>query len=735
MTSNPKPRVRRTAHNVQCSFLLPHRVHHVTSYPILSPQGATIIIYAHDNGITLLWRGGRRLMPRKDSSSSEIKNGTNGPPNGVPSEDAVMILDSDDDSPLVAPTRASSYIDKPSFEDSSSQSHESPDIIQTLHLVFGSPIHHIAALPVTPCPAEDAPYAGADILKEKMLFAVSSSSSEVYLVLLPLTPPSNESKAREELRSSLAAPLAGNGTWGEQVFTLGGQSQPSDGLALNLVKTKPTGKTESFSSPLPKVVVASHSREASGTLRLWEIGLDEKPKPQSHPRQPFQTEYIPSHLTGISFNPTHSTQILTSVSPHAVRIYDFAKPSFPDDETPGSFPSQGSWLLSLYPPFQRQSSRRKPVLATAWVSRGKAILALLADGQWGIWDIEGANSSGTTLFGKQSTGIKGAALTNFSITGYVEGTSGLRNPTSQKQPASGGDFVPMTPHTRKEAMLSSSGHERLFAIQGGIAVAPLPSRGAATGDESVVMWLGGSEHVVVIPGIAAFWASQERRGKSDGGGVNLFSGTTPTRMVRLDTLVAGLMGERCNGVETIVRLENGGPSRDVEQGVPIDIIIRGEHRLVIVRMGERGPGTKIGGVVGWKRKLGEHTKAFEPTSAIFVHPRPEKPSSIAFNLSVGGSLRAASARAGEAVQDSYQLPEPPQSKPRILPRPRSSGLTFVDQISKAADADEVDGEERNVEEEMLDIMEIDRELENMEDERLQGRKKVFFEEGFDDDAF
>jgi hypothetical protein len=48
----------------------------------------------------------------------------------------------------------------------------------------------------------------------------------------------------------------------------------------------------------------------------------------------------------------------------------------------------------------------------------------------------------------------------------------------------------------------------------------------------------------------------------------------------------------------------------------------------------------------------------------------------------------------------------------------------------AADAsdDEEEAEERDVEEEMLDIMEIDRELEEMENERASGRKHVFFEE-------
>jgi hypothetical protein len=52
-------------------------------------------------------------------------------------------------------------------------------------------------------------------------------------------------------------------------------------------------------------------------------------------------------------------------------------------------------------------------------------------------------------------------------------------------------------------------------------------------------------------------------------------------------------------------------------------------------------------------------------------------------------------------------------------------------LNVAADVadDEEEAEERNVEEEILDIMEIDRELEEMESDRQSGRKHVFFEEG------
>ena len=712
----------------------------MVTYPVRSPQGATILIYAHDTGVTLLWRGG--IQPVRQPEPASNNGSAKKPPNGTSGDEVVMLLDSDDERPPSAPCDGPPkpatpvFVNKPDLEGSVSQcSSDCQNIIQTLDLALGAPVHHVVALPMTPCLPEDAPFAGADVLKDKMIFGLSCLTSEVLLVLLPLTPPSIEHKTRKDLCASLAASLESNGAWGETVFKLGGQPNPSDGLAISLFKTKQSVKsrglgdtsTDPAAMSSTKVVVASHSREASGALRLWEVDLDQEP-PLS-PIQPFQTEYLPSPLCSISFNPTLNTQLLATESTRAVRIYDYSTPSVhADDGLHSAFPPQGSWLLSLYPPFIRQSASRKPIIAAEWISRGRAILALLADGQWGIWSIDEVNLSVSNLLSRQNSGIRDGALSTFSITGYIEGTSGLRNPTSQKGPASGGDFVPMTPHTRKESIWSSSSLERLHTIRGGVVVTPIPSRGSATGDESVIVWLGGSEHVVVIPGISAFWAAQEQRGKSDGGGVNLFSGTTPTRMVRLDTLVAGLMGERCNGVQSIVRLENGSSSKDAEQGVPIDIVIRGDNRLVIVRMEERGAGARIGGVVGWKRKLGEN-KTLEPASAIVVHPRTGKPCSKAFNLSVmpSDSLGARAISARKQSQESVPSQESLQRQ-RLPRRTRSSGLTFVEQISKAADADD-DGEERNVEEEILDIMEIDRELELLEDQRLQGRKKVFFEEG------
>lgn len=755
---------------LESSYNLSRRIHDVKTYPIQTPQGATVLIYAHESGFTLLWRGGRRLKSPSHGRDQLKQNGTS-------SADALMIIDSDDEASQPGLTEEP---DKTEFEEAVPIDNSSfPDVVQTLDLSLGTAVLHIAVLPMAPTTPDAAASGTSTILKERMVFAVSCATGEIYVVTIPLTPPSHQLKTKVMLKKDLLATHAGKGTWGETLTSLGGQSKQSDGLALSLITQKKSSSERSRSrdrdtvetANSTRVVVVSHTREASGTLRLWDVNLGTKPGKNVR-LEPFQTEYLPTPLTGISFNPSHPTQLLAITSPYAVRVYDYSIPSLPEDISEGPFPAQGSWLLSLYPPFARgsvMSTSRKPIIAADWIANGRAVLTLLADGQWGIWDIDGAHppSGGTGgnpgLFTKHSPGLRGAALTNFSATGYLEGTSPLRNPVSHKSPSvpgSAGDFVPMTPHTRREALAASvaGGVERLAAVKGGIAILraqPLRAAAAPTGtDESAVLWIGGADPIVaVIPAMSRFWDAQLRRGS--GGGVNLFSGAQPTRMIRLTDLGAGLLGERCTGVEAVARgnkhrpdlatSSNGSTPVDdapgSTEGLPIDVLVQGESRLVVVRESEDGAHAA-------NRLLGLYKKkriADRSTSAIIAYPRPEKPSSVAFNLSVSrpGNL-GRSTRQRPSVKGLF---EPPAEK--LLPstevdedagvaesarfRPvgaRNAGLAFAQSMNLAADAsdDEEEAEERDVEEEMLDIMEIDRELEEMENEHASGRKHVFFEE-------
>ncbi len=751
--SSPSISLLDAAHLPCSRYSLDRRIHDVKTYPVLSPQGATIIIFGHETGITLVWRGGRRLKPTEaeQPSAKSKQNGGSG--------DAVMIIDSDDDEAPSAPTAP--FVDKPEFEDDGSDAGSAyPEIVQTLDLELGQEVLHVAVPPMTPCTASDA---GPTLLQQKMVFAVSCATNDAFVFTLPLTPPSQESKERQELRTSLLAGRAGKGKWGETVVSLVGQARSSDGLAMTIVKQRTSSSERSKSparprpgtaAPVTRVVVAAHSREASGTLRLWDVAVNAKASSEDRRVEPFQTEYLPSPLTGVAFNPVQNTQLLATASPHAVRIYDYTIPSIPpDDISEGPFPSQGSWLLSLYPPFARgslSSTARKPIIAAAWVAHGRAVLTLLADGQWGIWDIDGSgpstNEGGTSLLSRAGSGVRGAALTAFSATGQLEGTSPLRNPTARRSEA---DFVPMTPHTRRDVLGSSlvGGAERLASIRGNVEVVQLPSlRGTGGADESAVLWLGGADHVVaVIPSISRFWDTQVR--KSAGGGVNLFSGAQPSRMIRLADLATGLMGERCSGIGAVAHFPRRFLDEDDvgEEGLPIEVLVKGETRVVVVRESDHAAAPLF--ERPRKRGVGP-APAKESASAVIAHPRSDRPIQVSFDLSVSkkGSLREPQPQpdpgpsqeslvttAGSSFDSHFAYPqgvpfadEVTLTRSMMVP---DVGLRFAVDLDSAANAadDEEAADDRNVEEEMLDIIEIDRALEEMEEDHTTGTKHVFFE--------
>ncbi|TPX18282.1 uncharacterized protein E0L32_002791 [Thyridium curvatum] len=758
----PSHRVRRTPQNTQYIYNLNRRIHDVKTYPVLSPQGATILLYAHDNGLTVVWRGGKRLKALESEKHGKAgagkQNGAKDP------EDAVMVLDSDDEAPPASADVTSQATKAAEFEERDSDA-DFPEIVQTLDLAFGVEILHVAIPPIAQCAAADTAF---DILKEKMVFVVSSSTADVHVVTLPLTPPSHESKARPELRKDLLAGNAGKGKWGEVLISLNGQGRSSDALAITFDQRKRPNlersrslERKSSGAILARVIVAAHCREASGTLRLWDVNLDQKRNPSDRPIEPFQTEYLPHPLSSIAFNPSRTSQLL-AIDPHqAVRIYDYSIASLTDDISEGPFPTQGSWLLSLYPPFTRGSTTslsRKPIVAAAWISNGRAILALLADGQWGIWDVAGAgpaaNSNGSGLLGKAASGIRGAALTTFSASGQLEGTSPLRNPATQK---SGGEFVPMTPHTRRDVLASTfaGGLERLATIHGGIEVTQLPSSKPGASDESAVLWLGGADHIVsLIPSLGRYWESQAR--KSTGAGANIF-GSQPTRMIRIADLHVGLTGEHCSGIGLVPKPRSHSKDEDDTHehsgDLPVEIIVQGESRLVIVRESEEGlPSVASRLLATKKRKLGP-APAAEPVNAIIVHPAPNKPANVKFNLSIAkrGSLRAPRQTAKSQFQPdltSFDKPargdgaaagadEKPytdevtmtQSMMHHPPQAPGTGLGFAEQLEDAADAedDEEAAQERDVEEEILDIMEIDQVLEGMTDRNGGTTRNVFFE--------
>ncbi|KAK0101586.1 hypothetical protein ONS95_006750 [Cadophora gregata] len=570
----PKPRVSKSSQSVQLGYELPHRVFSTKAYPILSQNGSTVIIYGHDNGVKIVWRGGKKFKPQQPAAAANMKA------NGAGSS-AVISLDSDDE----GDSAKQPFEDKPEFEASEEELnplHPHPATLQELDLWFGTEVLDLAVLPSTILKADSPSWRGVDVLKHKIVFAASCSDNSVRLVTLPLTPPSPASKARPELRSDFTLANAGKGTWGETVVVLNGHQKPSDGVSVTVDIVG--ARSDSKAAADPQIVVASHSREVTGLLRLWRVPL-KSPQPQV---EPFQSISLASPAKSISFNPSLSSQytshLLVAEAVGVCRIYDYKLLLKPNEESSENVAAEhGTWLLSLYAGFpslkndpQAQQAGahtgfgRKTVVDAQWVSGGRAIIVLLNDGEWAIWDIEGVGPNAPQgILGRQ--GIKGGSISEYSLTGYIDGAAKVR-PSGPPQITSS-KFAPMTPGSRKAANpFNERGSDS--RVRGQISVVEVRSSSTtAPSEESILFWLGDT--YAVIPNLAKYWAANAQKTAGSG---SLFGGPSGARMVKLESV--DLQGERCSGIEQIAK------SSTNPAGLLSEILILGEHRYVLLVFGK-----------------------------------------------------------------------------------------------------------------------------------------------------
>jgi hypothetical protein len=560
------------------SYELPNRIHTAKVYPIKSSNGSSIIVYGHEQGVKIVWRGGRPFKPPARPSAADHKKS-----NGA---DNIISLDSDDEAPS-----AQAFQDTPEFEEEEDELDDSrpyPETVQVLDLYFGTDVLHLSLLPASILGADGPKWRNLAVLKQKIVFTAACADNLVRLITLPITPPSPTSKARPSFRSNFVQANAGNGSWGETVRLLGGHQKPADGVAMTLdfaQNTPDNAKANSTSDA--NIVVASHSREMAGLLLLYRVPISSA----SPHFEPFQMVHLPSPAQSISFNPSlsgqRSSHLLVAYTTGACRIYDFKlliRNQGSEDAVAENSMEQGTWLISLYPGFQSNKGDlpasqyigahagfgRKTIVDAKWVSGGKAIVVLLNDGEWGVWDIEGVGPGASQgLLGRQS--IKGGSLTEFGISGFIDGTAKSRSSGTQ---TSGSKFVPMTPGTRK-SIEPFSGKGSSGPIRGQISVVEVPSSSPTNpAEDSIVFWLG--ESFSIIPSLTKHWIANARKSTSG----NPLNSTPGARATKLESI--NLQGERCSGIDQIAK-------GDLSTGLPSDILILGERRFTILTAGQSKP--------------------------------------------------------------------------------------------------------------------------------------------------
>jgi hypothetical protein len=558
----------------------PHSVHSVASYAIKSPNGSTVLIYGNATGIRIIWQGGRPFKP--SSSEPQAK------PNGG-QEDAVMILDSDDEQ---TGSQNAAFEDNAEFEEQEEETEAGnsyPNIVQHLDLDLGAAGLHIAVPQILPGKSASGSGLQPPILDSLIVLAVACSDSTIRVISFPSIPPSPASKSRPIVHSSVIAARPGSGKWGESVISLPTGTIPCDSVAITFVAAEynnaatshdKRGETKTNESNDWHVLVASCSRAGRGQMLLHRVPIivqttNDKPAYTLSTDIAEQRQHLSSPAVKVSFHPdisslSHYVRLLV-VEKSACRIFDC-----------GNLTTQhGAWLLSLYPGFQKDDTSsfstsaiaRKSIVDCEWAMSGKAIITLLGDGEWGIWDIEGATSTGSKgLLARQS--IMGGSLTAFSLSGWLDGQMSKSSTGRQSSITTSSKFAPMTPSTRKVAEpVLFSGRHSVSAMNGGISVARLPpTSSTSAAEESVVFWLQDSYYL--IPNLRAYYEAQARRTTSGGSGSLFGAGSPAGRLIRIEDV--NFRGERCCSITS--RAERTSSKTSIE------IVLAAEHRYLVVPM-------------------------------------------------------------------------------------------------------------------------------------------------------
>ena len=588
------------------SYELPHRIHAAAAYPIKSPNGSTIIIYGHERGIRFLWKGGRPFKPQYSAHNSEEKPKPNGSGN-----DAVMIIDSDDEDPVPTNSMPEKHEGDAVFEKEDGQwdSSEPYDpIIQTLELPLGTGVLHISFMYLP----QEADRTGLDslpkLLSQRIVLSLICSDCTVRLLVLPLTPPTPMSKKRVTMNERGLLLGAGKGSWGEEMIVIssnGHQSIPK-GSALTytlrvleeendvdvegheeMEERRSRHQHGSVSRSRSRsrqyqatgewdILLASHSTDFGGLLLVHRLPLTADGTAIDsmlvNHIPPWQTVYLNTFATSISFSTSlypssRHSQLLITGRKGVARVYDCLAQSECDE---------GSWLISLHSAFETIPGRlpeRKAILDAKWILGGKAVLVLLANGEWGIWDLEGAGP-------KIKNDIRdpsqiGISLDRFAVCGIIARSPELTNKmkSSSGKIESQSQLAPMTPATRKvrqEALFTKptpTSDEK--PARGGLHIIPaVHMSNQRADDETILIWHG--ENIISIPSLLTHWQNKVK------GTDNLFDGGAQGQPKEIKHVNMG--GELRNGVSLMPMTRLVACS-----GVQSDqVLVTGESRLIII---------------------------------------------------------------------------------------------------------------------------------------------------------
>ncbi|KAM0710390.1 hypothetical protein Q7P35_002752 [Cladosporium inversicolor] len=498
-----EPRVVKRERKLQLAYDLPHRIHCARIYPAQCANGSTLVLYGHEQGIRVLYRGGRRP---KHSDSSRT---------GYEDEED----ETDPDTPY-------------------------SNIIQVMDFNLGSTVLHIAT-PSLPSQASQRP----SIAKDHAIVAVHTADKKIGVLKIPLAPCSPR-----EVRDAAEAIL-------DDMIELPAGTTMVNDISIK-IKTRFSNVQEEPESTVCVAIV-------SDVVRLWRLpttAAEIVSEESVNQRLP-----LPSKASKVSYHPSAgSAKILLVDTQSSVRIYDPSGSKDPNNR-PSSSGSMsidgeevGKWIMTFQAPYHALSNdhptlpSRKVILDAKWILGGRAILALLQDGEWGVWDVS-------------ATAQNNKSVGEFTLHGFLGSAAAAVPAESGKQRKGSSKLAPMTPNTRKtksQNFFSGAPKAPGAVAKGGICVA---GNDTVTGqnDESVMLWYDGE--VYTIPNVQQFW--QRSLNASNSGVGSLYApGLSHIPDVNLTN-------ENITSVSQFsAKLSSSGLG---QMNTPRDFLVSAEHRFII----------------------------------------------------------------------------------------------------------------------------------------------------------
>lgn len=502
-----------------------------------------------------------------------------------------MIIDSDDEEPAPVSSNQDN-IEYEVFEEDEAEigpSHPYEPITQHADIPLGTRVLRIAVPSLLPEKARSLGYAVPPILTTSIVLSVVCADSKLRVISLPLTPPHPSTNTSDLNIQALALPATVS------------LNEIPQGVSITFtceLEEKDEDLVQSRSQQVPtatgqwSLLVATHATEATGTLLIYNIPVAQATNGsytlEAKDIQPPQKHLLPASAKTISFNPSpypsaRHAHLLVSFPDGYVKILACSTSS--NESKDGSTDEKverGNWLLTLYPGFEQSPSalgRRKMIVDAAWVLSGKAVMVLLSDGEWGVWDVEGAGpgSEPGPLVGQSSIyGITGGSLTAFSVSGRILGGSQAINKpqtaASEGQLEQRGKFAPMTPSSRRvrEDTLFK-GAQPLVApsSDGEISVVQTNSSRAVMAEESILIRHG--DQIATIPSLLSLWRNSVKA-------TGTFDASNRSRVSPLAGI--SLYGERLTGLAHLPAPFRAETDNSDQQ--EYEILIAAEHRLIIL---------------------------------------------------------------------------------------------------------------------------------------------------------